>query len=811
MGRQILEYDEFEVRLVGSADTYRVSVRSAVGAEAAGEFKLPFSAEGLELLRMTLDPSTRQVRGRAVQDVDRARAFGTELLKALVIDERVHDVYRLARRDAEAAGRGLRVTLHLSGAPQLTGIPWELLYERPRFLAQSIWTPVVRYLDLPPSRPPLRITPPLRILGMVSRPIDDDLQELDAEQEQGKLGEALRSLIEADLVELRWLKRATLRAIQHEIAHGGDFHVFHYVGHGEYDERSGQSSLVLERHDRRAERVTGERLGTMLADRRTLRLAVLNACEAAKTAPQDPLAGVAASLLQWDIPAVIGMQFAITDESAITFAEEFYTTLAEGYPVDASITEARRALAACSDLEWGTPVLFMRVADGRLFDVEAVSDRLAPDSEPAAPDVPAEPAERERPAQAERDRVERVTSAREVRRRLSAALAAAWSRRRLRAGVAAIAVLAAVAILAYVLVSDGSDEWTQVNAGASVLDGSGLQKIQSVAKLPQGRAVAVGMNGDNPAVWTFYGSSWFRPDLSAGRGVMNAVVLAEGKIFAVGSRPDDFGQSDAVAWLRLGGGEWRSVLCDACGGRGRQVAFSAIARRNGGFVAVGYAQGGPHDFDAAVWQSSDHGESWTRSAKDDPDLAGENSQLMQDVVELRDRKLGDRLVAVGRDGSDAAVWTSPDGLEWARVSASNLPASPGFLAMSSVTTIGTRLVAVGWEQPGGGLREGAAWISYDHGSTWKRGSGDFAARGQQMLDVTAVPPELVAVGNDRPSGPTAAVWSSVDGLTWTAVRSGAFASDDKVGMTSAALLDNGILLGVGNRGGDAAIWESKAH
>jgi hypothetical protein len=44
--------------------------------------------------------------------------------------------------------------------------------------------------------------------------------------------------------------------------------------------------------------------------------------------------------------------------------------LAEGQAVDSAITEARLAIFADhNDVEWGTPVLFMRVADGRLFDV----------------------------------------------------------------------------------------------------------------------------------------------------------------------------------------------------------------------------------------------------------------------------------------------------------------------------------------------------------------------------------------------------------------------------------------------------------
>ena len=115
----------------------------------------------------------------------------------------------------------------------------------------------------------------------------------------------------------------------------------------------------------------GIQLGTMLADEVSLRLAVLNSCEGARSSLQDPYSGVATSLVEREIPAVIGMQFEITDRAAIVFAGEFYSALADGLPVDSSVAEARKAIYADqNDIEWGTPVLFMRVADGRLFDVQ---------------------------------------------------------------------------------------------------------------------------------------------------------------------------------------------------------------------------------------------------------------------------------------------------------------------------------------------------------------------------------------------------------------------------------------------------------
>jgi hypothetical protein len=69
------------------------------------------------------------------------------------------------------------------------------------------------------------------------------------------------------------------------------------------------------------------------------------------------------------------MQFEITDEAAITFAEELYAAIADGYSIDAALGEARRAIfASGNDVEWATPVLYSRSANGQLFRLTKLSE-----------------------------------------------------------------------------------------------------------------------------------------------------------------------------------------------------------------------------------------------------------------------------------------------------------------------------------------------------------------------------------------------------------------------------------------------------
>ena len=121
----------------------------------------------------------------------------------------------------------------------------------------------------------------------------------------------------------------------------------------------------------------------LLHDQDSLRLAILNACEGARSSRQDPFAGSAQSLVQQGIPAVIAMQFEIADDVASTFAHEFYGALADGLPIDASVTEARKAIfAGGREIEWATPVLYLRAPDGRIFDVAPAGKTAAPEYRP---------------------------------------------------------------------------------------------------------------------------------------------------------------------------------------------------------------------------------------------------------------------------------------------------------------------------------------------------------------------------------------------------------------------------------------------
>ena len=377
-------YDELRIRIDRRRDGPYHVFASTRSAEASASLELPFNELEIEnfILKVSRPRGRRRVDNSAI---DEARRFGGGLFKAL-FREQMYALYRDTLAEARSQGRGVRITLCLSGAPELIDVPWEYLFDDPDFLAVSAFTPVVRYLDLPRAHRPLLVTPPLRLLGVISNPAD--YEQLDVERERANLESALSRVINAGAVELHWLERPTLggllKTLQTET-----FHAVHYIGHGSYDRDTERGVLLFEDDSGWARPVNGDKLGMILHDFSSLGLIVLNACEGARTARTDPFAGVAGSLVQRDIPAVVAMQFEISDEAAIVFASGFYQPLATGIPVDASLSAARLAMLAerGDDIEWGTPVLFMRVPDGRIFDLDDPGGSDGVQLQPASPDA----------------------------------------------------------------------------------------------------------------------------------------------------------------------------------------------------------------------------------------------------------------------------------------------------------------------------------------------------------------------------------------------------------------------------------------
>lgn len=367
----LLDFDLYINRADGG---YAVRlVASPRGSLPAQSFVLPFSQPEL---KMFVDQLLQEANRRSALFQGTVKFFGAQVYDALFAgDLRVS----LGRCLDEARDQGvpLRVKLRLHEAPELAGLPWEFLYaaSRDSFLVLDNDTPLVHCLELAEASEPIAVTPPLRILTVISNPAGVE-PPLNVEAEWVLLQESLADLRQEQRLILERLPAATLPALQRALSRQGP-HILHVVGHGAFDEESGGGLLIFEDEGGKAEPVEAERLGRLLANAPTLRLAVLNACEGARTSLDDPFGGVAQTLLRQGIPAVIAMQFPISDQASLTFSHEFYSCLADGHALDRAVTSARVAIyTRHGGSEWATPRLFMHAADGVLWRINDSQQRV---------------------------------------------------------------------------------------------------------------------------------------------------------------------------------------------------------------------------------------------------------------------------------------------------------------------------------------------------------------------------------------------------------------------------------------------------
>ncbi|MFT4295460.1 MAG: CHAT domain-containing protein [Micropruina sp.] len=387
-----LDFD-LEVEPTATPGNYQVSVLSSPSGEASATMVFPFNPDALENVILKLGRTRSGVRAIGSPSQLLAKQFGGTLYDALFAGE-VGICFRRSLDAAASAGKGLRVRLRLGDVPQLADVPWEYLYPTglKQFLVLSTKTPVVRYLELPRPVPPITVTPPLQVLVVVASPTN--LATLDVNAEVQRIRAALAGLEQSGQLSITVVPNGTLAELRRVLRRGG-FHVLHFIGHGGFNDSTGEGMLAFEDDNRLAHLVSGSDLATMIHDHDTLRLVLLNACEGARQSPADPLGGVAQSLVVQGVPAVVAMQFEITDAAATVFSAEFYAAIADGYPIDAALAEARVAVFSDdNDVEWGTPVLYLRASDGRIFDVAGHPQPVSPPvlSPPVSPPPVAEPA-----------------------------------------------------------------------------------------------------------------------------------------------------------------------------------------------------------------------------------------------------------------------------------------------------------------------------------------------------------------------------------------------------------------------------------
>ena len=315
---------------------------------ATNGFQYEISASILTMLEDTMGANVKE-------NVKQIRKFGNSLFCG-VFQGRVLECFQ-SQRDEH-----IRLRLYFQKEqPDLLRIPWEFMFDGRHFLAASPKMTVTRALEGLPCCKKKPVGRKLRILGVISSPIDlPESHRLKTGKERMIIHQAFDSAYVSDRFEIDFLDKASVRNIQ-EALDKKEYHILHFTGHGIYSRQERICYLLLEDDFGSAMRVDNDSVADLISRHQSLRLVVLSGCQTALSVGHRVLCELPAPLLTKNIPAVIAMQYSVTDRSAMGLARTFYTGIGEGLPLDLALTNARRALLASRNegmVDFGTPVLY---------------------------------------------------------------------------------------------------------------------------------------------------------------------------------------------------------------------------------------------------------------------------------------------------------------------------------------------------------------------------------------------------------------------------------------------------------------------
>jgi hypothetical protein len=286
----------------------------------------------------------------------------------------IANFYKRSLADASNAQEALRIKLRISDT-SLAAVPWEALYDPKNriFLSAELRPTFTRAVESDALN--LWCPKKLQILGMISGPATFDgyqLPSLDVDAERVKMESCLDSLKSAGKATLSWTNSGSYRDFRRRLREpesGAEgWTVFHFIGHGDFNENEKQGYLIFEESGGSAgEARYPDTLGPLLTDTGGPQLVVLNSCNGARSGSGDIFSSTAAALALAGVPAVIAMQFPVSDKMAITFSSLFYEYLADYYSVQKALAQTRIDLKGQRISEWISPVLFMQSIDGRLL------------------------------------------------------------------------------------------------------------------------------------------------------------------------------------------------------------------------------------------------------------------------------------------------------------------------------------------------------------------------------------------------------------------------------------------------------------
>ena len=369
----VVEYQDFEIE-IGSDSTdgaptdgapsryFAHVIRSPAGEAIRTPVQFRFSGPN-ELAKLRADLESAVLDGLTSRAEKVLRDFGQEVFRSIFVNVKtISNIY------ARSKVKDLRIKLRIS-SPDLAALPWEYLYEEEEIISYvSLRLPFVRYLETAGTAQTMGVRGPLRILGMISAPDSDEWPRLEVAKERERINKGIDKLQREGRVVFEWVSGGTGKDLMEKLLEG-DWHIFHFIGHGGVEPQSLSSPdgngfdqsgfIVMVDEDGSAGQEvrfrSGVDAGRCAQEPSARGSQLLRKCQD-QCRRKIRQSGHRADDGGGALPAVVAMQFPVSDGAAINMSEGFYKALANNCPVDDAITMARKFIHQKSRVEFGIPV-----------------------------------------------------------------------------------------------------------------------------------------------------------------------------------------------------------------------------------------------------------------------------------------------------------------------------------------------------------------------------------------------------------------------------------------------------------------------
>jgi hypothetical protein len=374
-----MKYEDIRITITAKVkDGHRVLIDSPAG-DFAGFFVNSIDKSSFDNmlidngLRVKSLEDARSKKGlkdiQEVKTTEKLVDVGKKLSEALFQDQ-ILNAYAQSQGIVDVRKHGLRIRIRIDPGieeyAELMNLPWEFLHDNTTDSPIELMNKraIIRDSITPKPVTSLEVKPPLKVLSVASDP--KNYPPLRLGREKTFLQNISDQIPD---IKVKLLKKSTLEAVHNEMRRK-KYHIFHFMGHGGFNRRNKRCVLIFKGNDNKGIAVNGEQLNVALTD--SVRLVFLNACETARIPEENPFTAFPTELLLKGIPAVLSMQFPISDSAAIKFCKYFYQNLAKGLPVDQCVRKGRHQMYLKEGIstEWGTPALFMRSTDGAIFKIK---------------------------------------------------------------------------------------------------------------------------------------------------------------------------------------------------------------------------------------------------------------------------------------------------------------------------------------------------------------------------------------------------------------------------------------------------------